>query len=808
MQEYPRFPNLAAMMLALARAWPNRRMLRHFRDGGWHSVTWGEFGRRTASAAFRLREMGVSAGDRVVIVADNRPDYLIAEAALMAIRAVPVPTYTTNTIADHAHVLRDCGARAAIVGNPAQRAALAEAAAIADGLDLLLVMDSPEWAADHRRKRLRSMTLAAEADLIPGGALACLIYTSGTGGAPKGVMLPHRAILSNCAGAFELLRTLPIGDDIYLSFLPLSHSYEHTVGQYFLPSIGAEIVYCRGVEHLAADMAAIRPTIMTVVPRVLEVIRGRVLAQIARAPAWRRKLFDYALQSGLRRLDGGRRSLLGRAMDPLLDRLVRRQVRDRFGGRLKGVMSGGARLEPEVGRFFLALGIPVLQGYGQTEAGPVIAANPPHAIRIDTVGPPLRGVELRIADDGEILVRGDLVMAGYWGQPEATAAAIEDGWLHTGDIGVLEADGYLRITDRKKDMIVLSGGENVSPARVEGMLVAEPEIAQAVVLGDGKPALSALPGGGGGQRRGCRRACRGAGERAAVSDGTRAPPPAGGTVHPDQRAADANAEGTAAGGDGAVRRAGWRPGGRPEARISPRFLLTFPGWHTATDQTGDTAMPSRPKLALFTLAATVAYLGLAVLGWGGFAAFFSHPALTVVAIATLLMVGAGLFTEGNLSSGEREDRANRWVIAALGVIGLLAGYLPAYTDRIGFWTLDGDMIRWLGVVLFIAGGVLRIWPVFVLGRRFSGLVAIQPGHRLVTTGVYGVIRHPSYLGLLVNSLGWALAFRSGVGVLLTALVIPPLLARIGAEERLLRTEFGAEYDAYRSRTSRLIPGLY
>jgi protein-S-isoprenylcysteine O-methyltransferase Ste14 len=219
-------------------------------------------------------------------------------------------------------------------------------------------------------------------------------------------------------------------------------------------------------------------------------------------------------------------------------------------------------------------------------------------------------------------------------------------------------------------------------------------------------------------------------------------------------------------------------------------------------------MTPTPRLTFITMVGTVAYLGLAVLGWGGFAAFFSRPALIAVAIATLMMSGAAVFSSGNLSSGEREDRGNRWVLAVFAVIGLLAGYLPAYTDRNEFWTLDGDTVRWLGVVFFVAGGALRIWPVFVLGRRFSGLVAIQPGHTLVTTGVYGVIRHPSYLGLLVNSLGWALAFRSGVGVLLTALVIPPLVARIRAEEKLLRTQFGGEYDAYCARTSRLIPGIY
>ena len=219
-------------------------------------------------------------------------------------------------------------------------------------------------------------------------------------------------------------------------------------------------------------------------------------------------------------------------------------------------------------------------------------------------------------------------------------------------------------------------------------------------------------------------------------------------------------------------------------------------------------MTPSPRLALFTILATLAYLGLAILGSGGFALFFSHPALVALAVVLFAMAGVALFSEGNLSPGEREDRANRWVIVAFGLIGVLAAYLPAYTDRKGFWTLDGETIRWLGVVLFATGGALRLWPVFVLGHRFSGLVAIQPGHELVTSRVYRVIRHPSYLGLLVNSLGWALAFRSGVGVLLTALLIPPLLARIHAEERLLQTQFGGEYEAYRSRTSRLIPGLY
>ena len=487
MQSYPIWPNLAAMMFDRARTWPKKPMLRWFRNGAWHGMTWSEFARRTASCARHLRAAGISAGDRVLICAENRPEYPIAETALMAIRAVPVPAYTTNTVADHAHLLRDSGARAAIVSSAVLAAKVAQAGA----LDLLVVMDDASWSA-LIADTAPPDDIAAETAQIPPTALACLIYTSGTGGAPKGVMLPHRAIMSNMRGAFVLLEPLKMEDEVYLSYLPASHAYEHTVGGFYLPSVGTEIVYARGTEHLAADMLTIRPTIMTVVPRVLEVIRTRVLTQVARQPASRRLLFRKALDLGLKQEAGATLTMAERILDPILDRLVRAKVRARFGGRLIAVVSGGARLEPEVGRFFMALGLRVIQGYGQTEAGPIISGNPPEAIRVDSVGTALVGVELRLAADGEILVRGDLVMDGYWGRPEDTQATIQDSWLHTGDIGTLDQDGYLRITDRKKDIIVLSGGDNVSPAKIEGMLMAEPAIAQAVVAGDGRSGLTAL----------------------------------------------------------------------------------------------------------------------------------------------------------------------------------------------------------------------------------------------------------------------------------------------------------------------------
>ena len=485
------WPNLASMMLELARNRGARPMLRHFRDGAWHGVSWAEFGRRAASVAAGLRAAGVAAGDRVLLISESRPEVPILEVALMAIRAVPVPAYVTNTPADHAHLLLDSGARVAVVSTAALADRVLAAAGLVGALDALFCMEPGRGTPFTTLENEGSLdAIAAEAALIPPGALACLIYTSGTSGLPRGVMLPHRAILSNIQGAIGLVRPLHLKNEVYLSFLPLSHSFEHTVGQFFLPLMGTEVVYGRGLEHLATDMATIRPTIMLVVPRLLDLIRSRILLQVARQTPWKQRMFHAMVAAGLRRIEG-RRTLLDRIAEPV-HAATRRQVMARFGGRFRAAMSGGARLDPEVGRFFQALGLVLMQGYGQTEAGPVISANRPDVPGVDTVGPPLDGVSLRIAADGEILVQGGLVMDGYWNQPDVTASVIQDGWLHTGDVGVLDSSGFLTITDRKRDIIVLSGGENVSPARLEGLLCAEPEIHQAVVHGDGQAGLSAV----------------------------------------------------------------------------------------------------------------------------------------------------------------------------------------------------------------------------------------------------------------------------------------------------------------------------
>ncbi len=499
--------SLPQMMLELAVHRQDQPMLRHWRDKAWHRVSWGEFAHRVAAVTAGLRAQGLLPGDRVLLVSENRPEFVIADTAIMATGAVTVPTYTTNTVADHAHILKDSGARAAIASSAALARRVAEAAG-PGGLDLLVVMESPPdlpgiptlpWATLEAARGDLNL-LRAEVEQIPPGRLACLIYTSGTGGAPKGVMLPHRAMLSNRRGVAELADRLHLQDTCYLSFLPLSHSYEHTVGGFLLPSLGLEVVYSRGADRLAAEFQEIRPAIVTAVPRLFEVLRARMLAQVEKEGGLKEKLFRRALALGLRKLDGPKLNLLETLEDALLDRLVRDKVRQRFGGKMLALVSGGARLDPDLSGFFLALGLPVLQGYGQTEAGPVISVNLPWDNRRDTVGPPLPGVEVRIAEDGELCVRGELVMDGYWNQPEATALALrpapdapsgEAPWLHTGDVAEM-VDGRIRITDRKRDFIKTLGGDMVSPAKLESLLMAEPEIAQAVVAGEGQPGIVAV----------------------------------------------------------------------------------------------------------------------------------------------------------------------------------------------------------------------------------------------------------------------------------------------------------------------------
>ncbi len=443
------WPSLPAMMLVRAAEWADRPLFRHWQGGAWQSLTWGDFALQVAAVAAFLRARGIAPGDRVLLVSENRPEFPIADTAIMAVGAITVPTYTTNLAADHAHILRDSGARAAVVSTRKLAEKVLEGAAQASGLDLLVCCEDPPGAAGlagHSWAEAIATpgdpaALTAEAEQISPEAIACLIYTSGTGGLPKGVMLPHRALLANRAGVAPLAERLGLSGKPYLSFLPLSHSYEHTVGGFLLPSLGMEVVYSRGADRLSAELAEIQPAVITAVPRLFEVLRGRILAGLEKEPAWKRALFDRAVSLGLRKMDGPPLGIFEKLQDLLLDKLVREKTRARFGGRLQAMVSGGARLDPDLSGFFMALGLPVLQGYGQTEAGPVVSVNLPWDNDRGTVGPPLQGVALRIAEDGEVLIQGALVMTGYWGNAEATAAALKPiegasgDWLHTGDAG-------------------------------------------------------------------------------------------------------------------------------------------------------------------------------------------------------------------------------------------------------------------------------------------------------------------------------------------------------------------------------------
>src|SRR5438067_2017324 len=500
--DYASCRSLPAMFFATVQQRADRPFLWAKRDGSYRPLSWGEVESAVTRLARALIAYGIQPGDRVALVSENRPEWVIADLAIVSAGAITVPAYVTNTGNDHRHVLGNAGAHAVIVSTAALAARVLPAAAQVPSVKFAIAMESAGEAAApfpvhgwNAALNAGSGGLDAIAERVAALSpddIACIIYTSGTGGAPKGVLLTHRNIIGNCRGAYRLLEMLGLGDEVFLSFLPLSHSYEHTAGMMFPISIGAEIYFAEGADTLAANLLEVRPTIMTAVPRLYETMHQRIQRGIQREHGLKRRLFERAVAIGRKRLAGEGLSLGDRVLDPLLDKLVRDKVRARFGGRLKAMISGGAPLNPEIGGFFLALGVELLQGYGQTEAAPVIACNPPGHIRIDSVGPPVDGVEVKIAEDGEILVAGDNVMKGYWNDPEATAGTLMGGWLHTGDIGQLDAEGYLHITDRKRDFIENPAGDVISPARVEGALTLAPEIAQAMVFGDRRPFLVAV----------------------------------------------------------------------------------------------------------------------------------------------------------------------------------------------------------------------------------------------------------------------------------------------------------------------------
>ncbi len=497
--------NLVALFLKRADEKGDAPFLGHKAGGQWVTQSWRSAAEQVCLLAEALRRMGLEDGDRVALVSENRPEWCIADLAIMAAGCITVPTYTTNTRRDHAHILDNSGARAVFVSNEKLLAPLVGAIGQTGLVEHVIGID------DLKRHQSGSFEYHDWTTLIAGDAAAarsavndriahiernetaCLIYTSGTGGAPRGVMQHHGSILCNVAGAAEvLIEDFGIKDERFLSFLPLSHAYEHSGGQYLPIGVGAEIFYSEGLEKLASNIEETRPTIMVVVPRLFEVLRTRIMKQIEKQGKVANIMMDAALKIAGNSKEG-RKRLRDRPMDFLVEKTLRPKIRQKFGGRIKAMVSGGAPLNPEVGNFFDAMGLTMLQGYGQTEAGPVISCNRPKVgLKMDTVGPPLRGVEVKIAEDGEILVRGELVMHGYWRNDAETARTLQDGWLHTGDIGHIDPKGRIKITDRKKDMIVNDKGDNIAPQKVEGMLTLQPEIAQAMVSGDKRPYVVGL----------------------------------------------------------------------------------------------------------------------------------------------------------------------------------------------------------------------------------------------------------------------------------------------------------------------------
>ncbi len=500
----PPYRELATLpeFLALhAKRTPDAPFLWAKADGEYRPLSWRETLAKIRACAAGLAALGIGEGDRVMLVSENRPEWLIADFGIMLAGAVTVPTYVTNTVPDHQHILSDAMPKAAIVSSRTLATRVAEAIT-REGLPIPLITIETFETAQLSVADVRSWdSLLATGKRPPKVTrgrddVACMIYTSGTGGTPKGVMLTHDNIICNCEGAWHHWRNLlpAYGGARFLTFLPLSHSYEHTCGQCFPVTTGAEIYYAEGVDKLTQNMVSARPTIMTAVPRLYDMMRVKILSAIAKWPAWRRAQFALALRLGGKRLlDPAGLTPEEDRRDRMLDGQVRREVRERFGGELQAMIAGGAPLNPEIGRFFTALGVQILQGYGQTESSPVIAANRLPGAKMHTVGPIFSGVTVRIGDDGEVLVKGRTVMKGYWNKPEETATAVDaDGWLHTGDIGAIDEDGHLIITDRKKDIIVNSGGDNISPQRVEGLLTLAPEIGQTMVYGDRRPHLVAL----------------------------------------------------------------------------------------------------------------------------------------------------------------------------------------------------------------------------------------------------------------------------------------------------------------------------
>ncbi len=469
------------------------------------TYTWEE----TKLNIFKLSKIikeNIKEGDRCLLVSENRPEWFISDLAIMLSGGITVPAYTTYTEEDYKYLIEDCEPTIVIVSNNDMLKKLNTTINEKIFIKKIITFDEVEKAnhklnIDNKEKYLDFSTIIknnlSEKDKIQNNNLkrssvACIIYTSGTGGNPKGVILSHGGILNNLVGACEIMKPLITSRPVFLTWLPLSHSYEHCV-QFAQIAVGAKVFYAEKIEKLLDNISEAKPTIMTAVPRFYQNLYNKININMKKQTGIKAKLVDATIRLGKKRLLKKKMSFFEKLLNSLMDILVRKKIKQQFGGNLKAFISGGGALDREIGEFLNSVGLPTLQGYGLTETSPVVSCNPIHKIKVETVGPPFKGNQVKIANDGEILVKGENVMLGYWNKKEETDKVIKDGWLHTGDIGEIEPnDGYLKITDRKKDIIVSLGGDNISPAKIENMITNEQEVDQCMVYGDKKNYLVAL----------------------------------------------------------------------------------------------------------------------------------------------------------------------------------------------------------------------------------------------------------------------------------------------------------------------------
>ena len=444
-----------------------------------------------------LEDKKLSDFDRVLLVSENRPEWMASDIAIMSSKLIAVPNYITYTSRDFEHILNDSKPKGLIVSNKdLLDTVLVASKKINYELDFILCFEEFDNSNIPNLSFLNKINNDFPTEIIKYQSIqrsdpACIIYTSGTQGLPKGVILSHGGVLSNCEGAYELLESLKGPDLTFLTWLPLSHSYEHVV-QFVQIMMEAKVFYNKTIETLLPTIKIAKPHIMTAVPRFYNNLFAKMQINLKTQSKFKQNLFSKTIYLGTKNLHGHKLSFNEKILNVLLEKLVRKKVKNNFGGRLEAFVSGGGPLDSRVGEALNALGLKTLQGYGLTETSPVVSCNPLHKIKVETVGPIFPGVEVKLADDGEILVRGENLMLGYWNNTEATNETIKNGWLHTGDIGEFDSDGYLKITDRKKDIIVSLGGDNIAPSKIENLLTLSPEIEQSCVFGEQKNYIAAL----------------------------------------------------------------------------------------------------------------------------------------------------------------------------------------------------------------------------------------------------------------------------------------------------------------------------